>query len=100
MKRTLKEQLIDADRLIRLTNLQNSIYQSQDIKVDFSNLKKLTDYLIREREAKIGATGKAKILKLFDCYSCPFIASSWTRAKGDIFICTNPINQDGDGYCP
>jgi len=40
-----------------------------------------------------------KILKIHNCLTCPYKASSWRRAS-DGYVCTNPINQDEDGYCP
>ena len=94
----LEEQLQAAARLAWMRTLQDSI--DQDIEVDFSNIEIATNYLISERQsrAKFGTTRKAKILKLYDCHLCTFKALSWTRAKGDIFVCSNPINADEDGY--
>ena len=39
-----------------------------------------------------------KLLKLTKCLICPFKQQSWTRS-GNIDVCTNPINQDENGYC-
>jgi len=39
-----------------------------------------------------------KLLKIPNCLECGYRKQSWTR-NGDIWVCTNPINQDENGYC-
>jgi len=61
-------------------------------------MQRLQNSIDQPQKAKNHPTGKAKILKILDCFSCGFCTKKWTREKGDIFKCTHPINMDENGY--